>query len=77
MEGLHNQGRLVVASEEAEFYVLESKDLIWCFSSDDKVKMMRNCQNMERRKSLELVKDLRKRFHEYLAVREKFKIREN
>jgi hypothetical protein len=65
---------LLVASEEAEFYVLEMKDLIWCFSSDDKEKMVKNCQNAERRKSLELVKDLRKRYHEYLEARDKFKI---
>ena len=54
--------------------MLEIKDLIWCFSSDHKEKMARNCQNAERRKSLELVKDLRKRYHEYLEVRDKFKI---
>ena len=45
-EGFHNYGRLVVASDEAEFYVLELKDLLWCFPAEDKEMMVKNCKNM-------------------------------
>jgi hypothetical protein len=57
--------------------VLKIEDIVWCFNLEDKITMQENCNKEFNRKSLNILKDIKKRFYEKLAIKEQYRLNQS